>query len=285
MRNSFEVLGVAETATDAEIKSAFRKLAMDCHPDRHQGDKKKEEKFKEINEAYQNIGTSDNRLKYKNEQRFANMGPRGFHSNSFNFGGDEGIDGINDFINQFFSQGGFSGRPQPQQRRNRDINITIEVSLETLHKGTEIPVVFTHNNQPVNLSVKLPYGIEHGTRMRFQGHGDNTNQGLPPGDLYATIKINRHPIFSREQQHLLADITVDAIDAIVGAKLPFVCLDGKTETISVPAGTQHDSIIRVVNKGLPTSATSFGDLFLKISISIPKNVTSEQKKQLKKIFA
>jgi DnaJ-class molecular chaperone len=266
---------------------------MNCHPDRHQGDKQAEEKFKELNEAYQHVGDAKSRSEYDQLKKFGGRSPRGFaagnnaHDFSFNFNG-HGMGSFEDVISEFFNQNQFrsgSFTQQQQPKHNRDLNISIEISLETILSNKDIPISFDHNGRKINLSAKLPIGVAHGTRMRFPGHGDNNIQGVPPGDLYAVIKIQNHPIFKREHQNLLAELKVDAFDAIVGAKLPFKCLDGNLAQVDVPSGTQHGSIIRVAGKGLPTHTVgNHGDLYLTISIVIP-TLNNKQIRHLKKVIA
>jgi DnaJ-class molecular chaperone len=285
MKDYYETLGVANTASESEIKAAFRKKAKDCHPDRHPGDKQAEARFKDINEAYQHIGDTKSKAEYDSMRKFGGRMPKGFtaggpHNFHFNFNGND-MGNIDDLINAFFDQGGpgFRGGPftQQQQKRNRDLNITIEIGLEIILNNKDIPISFEHNGRKINLSAKLPIGIEHGTKMRFPGHGDNSIQGVPPGDLYAIINIQKHPIFRRERQNLLAELKIDAFDAILGAKLPFKCLDGNTVNVDIPRGTQHGSIVRVIGKGLPMqTAGVFGDLYLNITIIIPTNLNNEQ---------
>jgi curved DNA-binding protein len=292
MRDCYETLGVTDTASETEIKTAFRKLAMDCHPDRHAGDKQAEARFKELNEAYQHVGDAKSRADYDNSKKFNGRIPRGFntggqHDFHFNFNSG-GMGNFEDIINEFFAQaqrGGAYNQQQQRPTKNRDLNISIEITLETIMNNKDIPISFDHNGRKINLSASLPIGVEHGTRMRFPGHGDNSISGIPPGDLFAVIKIHNHPIFKRERQNLFAEFKVGAFDAILGAKVPFRCLDGNIVQVDVPIGTQHGSVVRVAGKGLPMHTVgNFGDLYLNVSITIPTNLNNEQIKDLKKII-
>ena len=294
MTDFYSTLGVAETATDAEIKAAFRKLAMEHHPDKNQGNDAAEAKFKEINEAYQTLSDANKRAEYDQIRRYGGQpgggrGPQGFNFNQheFHFDFNGGPGNVDDIIRQFFHQNGFNRGPFGQQRpqRNRDLNVAIEVSLEDVLTGKDIPLTFDNNGTSVNIVVRIPAGVEHGVRMRFQGHGDSSIHNIPPGDLYVTINITRHSVFRRERSSLHAEMKIDAIDAILGHSFDFICIDGNVINIDIPAGTQHGNVLRVTNKGMPNyqQPDKRGDLFLTVMIVIPKDLADDQIKNLKKI--
>lgn len=300
MKDFYKILGVAETATEADIKAAFRKLAIAHHPDKNQGDPDSEAKFKEVNEAYQNLGDEKKRAEYDAMRRYGGMpgggfqgNPRGFsngtHEFHFDFGAGPGMGDVNDIIDQFFRQQGFGGHPFRQQRapRNRDINVMIEVSLEDVFAGKDVPLTFDNNGTTINIVARIPAGVENGTRMRFQGHGDSSIPNIPPGDLYVTINIAQHAIFKRDRVSLQADLNIDAIDAILGHTYDFNCIDGSKIRIDIPAGTQHGSMLRVQGKGMPAyqQPNKRGDMFITVSIVVPKDLSDIHVKALKKIAA
>lgn len=286
MQDHYSTLGVSETATDDEIKSAFRKLAMKYHPDRNPGDNSAEEQFKKINDAYSVLSDRQKRAEYDNVRRYGgsfnnNGGHQHFH---FNF---DHMGSIDDVINQFFSQNGF-GHPFGQQiRRNRDLQFSVEITLEDAFLGKDLPIAFKANGQDVSVVVRIPAGIEHGTRMRFQGYGDKSIQNLPPGDLYVTINIYNHPRFRREGPHLHCTLNVDALEAAVGTNLEIDCIDGQKISVAIQPGTQTGTAIRVRQRGMVIrqNTSQRGDLIVNVHITTPQNLTTEQTDLLKTIIS
>jgi DnaJ-class molecular chaperone len=292
MNDFYEILGVPETASDDEIKSAFRKLAKTHHPDLNPGNKESEAKFKEINQAYQTLSDTKKKAEYDQIRKYGGIDSRmnGFSGNPHEFHFEfNNIDmgNVDDLINQFFGQGAGFRNPfgRNQQRRNRDINIKVEITLEDILNDKDVPLAFEHQGKQINLIAKIPCGIENNTRMRFHGYGENNIQGIPSGDLYVTIFIANHSIFKREKQNLYAELTINAFDAMLGCNLPFTCIDGSKITINIPAGTQYGSLLRIPGKGLPfyQQLAKRGDMILSIVITIPKNLMPAQIKDLQKI--
>lgn len=282
MDNHYSTLGIAETASQEEIKAAYRKLAMQYHPDRNPGNASAEENFKKINSAYAEIGDPDSRARYDQMRRFGGNqgnpwqqanGPFGFN---FHFGGG---DDINDILNQFFSQAGF---PQHHARpRNRDFSLNLQLTLEEAFAGKQTPVQFNVNGQDHNLTVNIPAGIDNGTRIRYQGHGDRSIPGAPPGDLYINVQILEHARFQRSGPHLAVEETINAIDAMLGCEIPFRCIDGEIVNVKIPAGTQPGTVIRLREKGMPTKPGQYrGDCQIHVSISIPTNLRDIDKDHL-----
>ena len=278
MQDHYSTLGVAENATDEDIKSAFRKLAMKHHPDKNQGDPGAEEQFKSINEAYSVLSDRQKRAEYDHIKKhgggaqFHHGGAQHFH---FNF---DHMGNVDDIIQQFFSQNGF-GHPFAQQtRRNRDLQFGVEITLEDAYNGKDLPIAFNANGQDVNVVVRIPPGIEHGTRMRFQGYGEKSIPNLPPGDLYVTINIYNHPRFRREGPHLHCILNLDALEAVVGTTVELDCIDNTKVNVNIPAGTQHGTALRVRQKGMPVrqNPTQQVDLILNVSITVPRNLSAEQ---------
>lgn len=287
MDNHYSTLGVAENASQEEIKAAYRKLAMKYHPDRNPGNAAAEENFKKINTAYAEVGESDARARYDQMRQFGGGqgnpfqgggGPFGFN---FGFGGG---DDINDIINQFFHQAGFS--QQHARPRNRDFTFNLHLSLEEAFTGKQTPVQFNVNGQDYNLTVNIPAGIDNGTRIRYQGHGDRSVPNVPPGDLYIQVQILEHPTFQRHGPHLIANISVNALDAILGCEMDLKCIDGNTVKLTIPEGTQHGATIRLRERGMPTRASGHprGDCMVNININIPTNLTDADKTAIRAII-
>lgn len=289
MQDHYSTLGLGESASADEIKKAYRKLAMQFHPDKNPGDASAEERFKQINEAYATLGDQAKRSEYDQMRRFGGANPGmgggfGAHDFHFSFGGDPGFDNINDVINRFFRQNGF-GEPFGQQhhpRKNRDLQMSVEITLEEAFSGKDLPIGFKANGQDVNLVVRIPAGVENGTRMRFNGHGDRSQAGLPPGDLYVTINVYPNPIFRREGPHLHTDIRVDALEAAVGCTMELNCIDGGRISINVPAGSQNGTTMRIRERGMPIRGSNAhrGDLLVYIIIDVPRDLSPEHLSQL-----
>lgn len=283
MQDYYSTLGVNENASDDEIKSAFRKLAMKHHPDKNPGDAAAEEQFKKINEAYSTLSDRQKRAEYDNMKRYGgaqNFGHGGAQHFHFNF---DHMGSIDDVIQQFFAQNGFGHPFAQQQRKNRDLQFSVEITLEDAFVGKDLPIAFKTNGQDVNVVVRIPPGIEHGTRMRFQGYGEKSIPGLPPGDLYVTINIFNHAVFRRDGPHLHYNLNLDVLDAIVGTSCEINCIDNSKISVNIPAGMQHGMAVRVREKGMPVrqNPTQRGDLIVTIQLVVPKNLSPEQMNTLK----
>lgn len=281
MQNHYETLGVGEDASQDQIKAAFRKLAMEHHPDRNRDNPAAEERFKQINEAYATLQDPQTRAQYDHQRKFGG-GPGGnpfqqqgfdFH---FNFGGD-----INDIINQFFN-GGFG----PRQARNRDYTFNLHISLEDAFTGKQMPVQFNANGQNYNLNVSIPAGIDNGARIRYQGYGDKSNPNVPPGDLYVQIQILEHSVFVRRGPNLQTEVKIDALEAAVGCDRDIKCIDGQTLRVQIPAGTQPDSVIRLKERGMPVHANrpERGDCMVIVKVNVPKDLSDADKNTIREIL-
>lgn len=286
MDDHYNTLGVAENASEDDIKKAFRKLAMQHHPDKNPGNREAEERFKKINDAYGILGDRNKRAEYDQIRKHGGSRQQwdqhGFH---FNAGGFTNID---DMIRQFFNQNGFDQDPFGfnNPRRNRDLQMSIEMSLEDAFTGKDVPVRFNNNGHDVNVVVKIPRGVENGIRMRFQGYGDKSVQGIPPGDLYITVIIQPHPTFHRDGPHLHTEIKVDAFEAMLGINREITCIDGGTISLNIPAGTQVGSVLRVKGRGMPLrqNQAQRGDLMATIGIVIPANLSDAHRAEVLRIL-
>ena len=288
METHYTTLGVAENASQDEIKAAYRKLAMKYHPDRNPGDAAAEEQFKKINSAYAEIGESDARSKYDQMRQFGGgqgnpFGHGGFEFN-FGFGGPGG--GIEDIINQFFHQQGFGNPHAQRQQRNRDFTFNLHLSLEEAFSGKQTPVQFNVNGQDYNLTVNIPAGIDNGTRIRYAGHGDKSIPNVPAGDLYINVLILEHPRFHRNGPHLITTIQVDALDACIGTELEFECIDGQKIKVTIPEGTQPGNQLQVKGRGMPVRAGGQprGELIITIDVRIPTGLSPADKQDIKNIL-
>jgi curved DNA-binding protein len=304
-RNYYETLGVAKTATADEIKSAFRKLARKHHPDLAKDKKVAEEKFKEINEAYEVLGNPENRKKYDTyganwSQAAAGSGggrargpaasgmPGGFgNMGGFGQGGGEdfqfGGTGYSDFFEQFFgtrrgggdrSGFGFQGSPQ----RGSDIEADLLVTLEEVLHGATRQVSFrkSGSEKVQTYTVKIPQGVHEGQRIRLAGQGAAGSQNGAPGDLYLCMKLQQHPDFYFENSDAYHDLEIPAWQAVLGGELTIPVPEGRVK-LKIPAGTEGGKKFRIPRKGLPIRDGGRGDFFAVVTIAIPTELSPEKK--------
>lgn len=265
----YAALGLQRGASDEDIKKAYRKLAMKHHPDRG-GDEKK---FKEISTAYDALTNPE-------KKRIIDMGgdPNaqpgmggGFNQGPFEF--HFGTGDLNDLFGNFGFGGGFN-----RARKNKSLNINVEVTLEDVLKGKDINAeVSIPGGQRKMINIAIPPGIESGQQIRYEGMGDNSISNLRPGDLLVNVMIRPHPVFAREGNNLIMERELSVWDAMLGTAIDINTLDGKTLSINIPAGTQPETMMRITGEGLPHMRTrQRGNLFLKIKVTIPKNLNQNQ---------
>lgn len=300
-KDYYSILGVNKDATQDEIKKAYRKLAKKYHPDANPNNKKAEEKFKEVSEAYEVLGDPDKRKKYDafgsrvNFQDGFDFDPEsyGFGNNvryeyRTNAGGD-----YSDFFKSFFGEDGFDlgsifGGFGSQQRRKRypakgrDIESVIEISPEEAFAGVEKNISIRTRTGDRSLSFKIPKGVKDGEKNRLKGQGDPGTNGGSNGDLYLIVKFKKGGRFEIEGKDLFTTLDVMPWDAALGGEKPVDTLDGKI-LIKIPPGIQTDSKIRVSGKGYIDRSGLRGDLYIKIRIVNPKTIDSEVKKLYEKL--
>ena len=281
MSSHYETLGVSESASPVEIKSAYRKLAMQWHPDRNPGDAAAEARFKDISAAYEVVGDDAKRQEYDQQRRAPPPGAgMNWHAN---VGGNGHID---DVLSQFFSQSGFGGFRQQQPQRNRDVTLNMTIGLEEAFTGKQAPIQFnTPSGRKVELVINIPTGVDDGVRIRFQGQGDHGNTSLPPGDLYIMITIADHLIFSRNGSNLIASARIDVIDAVIGTKHRISNIDGQVMDVTIPPGTQHGATMRIPGRGMPNgpNATKRGDLLVVVTVVVPAGLSVENMDALRDV--
>jgi DnaJ-class molecular chaperone len=273
----YDTLGVNQNASQDEIKAAFRKLAGQHHPDRG-GD---QAKFKEINEAYNNLGDPNKRAQYDQQMRggfnpFAQQGagnPFEFH---FNMGGGHPFD-----MNDIFSQFGFQSR---NTVRNRNLRVEVEVDfLSTLNPQQKV-VQYPTSQGPETIQLDLPAGLENNTMFSVNGRGDNSHTNLPRGALEVLIRVAGHPRFQRMNEHVLEDITIDSFQAIIGHTIQLQTPMGKTIELTIPAGTQHGAQFAVTDEGFPRPNGTRGKYIIRVAVLTPTALTSDQLNLLAEIM-
>jgi len=290
-RDYYEVLGVSKLATADEIKRAFRKLARKHHPDLAKDKKTAEEKFKEINEAYEVLSNPENRKKYDsygaNWSQVAsqqNTRATGNQSGGFSGMGEEfhfGGTGYSDFFEQFFGtrQGGMNVRGfEESLQQGRDVEADILVTLqEVLHGATRTISLRKGPSEKIQTyTVKIPQGVHEGQRIRLAGQGSSTRASGVPGDLYLRVKLQQHPDFSFEGSSIFYDLEMPAWQAVLGGELMIPTPDGRAK-LKIPAGTENGKKFRIPHRGLPDTSGRRGDFFAITNITIPKNLSKEEK--------
>jgi curved DNA-binding protein len=305
-KDYYETLGVPRTASDDEIKKTFRKLARQYHPDVARDKKKAEEKFKEINEAYEVLSDPAKRKKYDelgaNWKSGADFHPppgwenftggqafrgRSAGAEEFHFGGT----GFSDFFEQLFGsrmRGGAGGfgraagfEDEEFAERGRDIEGDILVTLEEVMRGSVRTVNVRHtvgrSIKTETHQVKIPPGVTEGQKLRLAGRGETGAGGGAAGDLYLRVRLARHPDFEVEDHNLIYEAELAPWEAVLGVNLSVPALDGRVN-IKIPPGTQNGQKLRVRARGLPARDGTRGDLFVVTKIAVPSKVTDSEKK-------
>jgi molecular chaperone DnaJ len=342
----YEVLAVSRDASDQELKSAYRKLALQFHPDRNPGDQAAEEKFKEASEAYQVLCDPDKRAAY-DRYGHAGLGGQGFSGSPFGGGIDIG-DLFGDLFGEMFSVGGGGQRGTSRQQRGDDLRFDLAIDFEAVLFGVETEVrirrletcVACHGvgsasgrgpslctqcqgrgqiryqqgffavaracnacggagqliadpcalcrgearaPKEFKLNVKVPPGVEDGTRIRYSGEGDIGRAGGPKGDLYVVLAIRPHEFFERDGRNLRCLIPISFPQAALGAEIEILAIDGPA-SLKIPEGTESGREIHVRGRGVPfLNDKGKGDLIVKVVVQIPRKLSRPQRELIGKL--
>ncbi len=361
-RDYYEILGVNKNATDDELKKAYRKLAKKYHPDANPDNKKEAEaKFKEVNEAYENLSDPQKRRMY---DQFGTVDPQGFGGAGGPFGGQGGyysysssdfgdFGDLGDIFSSFFG-GGFGGRTSSRRqtgpKKGADLNLGMEITFEQAFLGVEKEVIITRDDtceichgsgakpgtskmkcttcngtgqvtqvqntilgqmqtrrtcttchgtgeiikepcetcrgkgtvrkQP-KIKVKIPAGIDDNQTIVLRGEGEPGEKGGPKGDLYITVKIKRHNIYTRKGNNVLCEVPITITQATLGAELEIPMVDGSKEKYKIPEGTQTGTKFTLRNKGFKSvNSSSVGDFVFTVTVQTPKRLSKEQRELL-----
>jgi len=308
-RDYYATLGVGKTASDADIKRAYRKLARKYHPDLNPGDKTAEAKFKEVNEAHEVLGDPDKRRKYDelgaNWRAYEQAPPPGAGGWSPPFAGGQpgggtyrtmtpeemeelfgNQDPFSDFFHTFF--GGAGGRSTEQGRRGRsarpargrDVESTVDLTLEEAFTGTTRRISIRHDGHARTVEVRIPAGAKDGARVRAAGEGGAAPPGGAAGDLFLSVRVLPHPRFERRGQDLYTRISVPITAAVLGGEVDVPTIAGGTLRLKVPELTGSGRVFRLRGHGMPTvgKPTERGDLYATAEVLVPTRLTTEQRK-------
>jgi curved DNA-binding protein len=290
-KDYYKSLGVAKSASKEEIRSSFRRLARQYHPDVTGNEPKAEERFKEINEAYEVLSDPEKRRKYDALGNRWSPGrggtaPRGWpgrashgrrNDGDFDFGGT----GFSDFFEQYFGSehAGFGKGTSQSNARGMDVEADIMVTLEEVVRGS-VRAITVRNRESHAMTkqfkIKVPKGVLDGQKLRLTGKGEVGQGGV--GDLYLRVKYASHPDFRVTDGHLHVETSVAPWDAVLGACLPSRTL-GSVVQVRIPPGTQSGQILRLKSKGLPQGNTQIGDLYIHLKVLLPKSLNQEEKRQ------
>jgi len=269
----YKTLGVQRGATDSEIKKAYRSLAMKHHPDRG-GDPKV---FQDIQAAYDTLSDPGKRQEYDNPQ------PQ-MHGDPFAGGGVP--PGFEDVFRFFGGGGDFGPFFRASRPQNRSVQLQASVTLEDAFHGKELVVnVRLPSGREQMINVKIPAGVHDGVNLRLAGMGDDSMQHAPRGDVIVHITIIPHTKFTRQGDDLVQEVTIDAIEAMLGKDITIDTIDGKQFTGNIPSGTQPDSILGIGGLGMPNmnNTRARGRMLLKIKVEVPV-LSPKQQEILKSIW-
>ncbi len=313
-KDYYATLGVAKTASDKEIKQAYRKLARKYHPDVNPGDSSAEARFKELNEANEVLGDPAKRKKYDElganwrmyeqaqaqgggpagggpfaggQWRYAPGGggfrPMSDADVSDMFGGDDSP--FSDFFRTFFggaepSAGARRGRTRATRARTgRDVEHELELDLENALHGSVQRLGIRHDGETRNVEVRIPAGVIDGSRVRVGGEGERGSGGASSGDLYLRIKLRPHPRFEPKGRDLYTKVRIPVPSAVLGGEVEVLTLAGKPLRLKVPPSTQSGQVFRLRGHGLPASGTdgTAGDLYATVEVAIPQAISDEER--------
>lgn len=318
-KDYYQILGVSRTASEKEIKQAYRRLARKHHPDLNPSDKSAEDKFKEINAAYEVLSNPEKRKKYDQfgeqweyAEQFAKAGGQERIRRDFGKGGTTfeygDLSGFGDIFSNLFGDSGIGSRMRGP-RRGQDIESPVEVTLEEAYHGstrmmqlqTEEPCTACGGTGRVGdrvcticngtggklitkrLEVKIPAGVRDGSRIRIAGEGGPGHAGGSKGDLYLVAKVVPHKIFERKGDDIYTEFSVPLATAILGGEVRLPTLNGNI-SLKIPPETQNSKVFRMAGKGMPRIGNNkFGNMFAKVKVVLPTNLTEEEKKLFERL--
>ncbi|HEX3653428.1 MAG TPA: DnaJ C-terminal domain-containing protein [Rhizomicrobium sp.] len=298
MSDPYSVLGVSKTASEAEIKKAFRSLAKKYHPDTKSGDAAAQKKFQEISAAYEILGDKEKRGKFDRGEIDANGNPRGFDPRAHGFeggpfGGPGGPGGhqyswssdgntaegfrAEDIFSELFGGGLGGGRRGggKRPRAGESYEVSATVSFEEAARGGTRRVYMPDGRE---VDVRIPVGLRDGQQIRLKGQGGEGRNGGPRGDVLLNVSVAPHPYLTRDGNNLRMDLPVTLQEAVLGGKVTVPTLTGSV-TLSVPANSNSGSVLRLKGKGIPAHGSeAAGDLYVKLVVTLPDRADPDLRK-------
>jgi len=316
-RDFYDVLGVSKSASADDIKRAHRKLVRKYHPDVNKNSKQAEEKFKEVQEAYDVLSDETKRRNYDqyghagvgagagaggpgfdpfaSARHSAEQGRRagtytwqtgpGVTVEDFDLN-DLGEGGIGSIFEQFFGRGGGAGRAgargraRPQPQRGADVEYPVTLTFEQAARGTNLPLQINREGKIETIDVKIPPGVKDASRVRIKGRGEQTSHG-DHGDLFIITSVRPHPYYRREGLDVVMDLPVSVYEALLGTKVTVPTLDGPV-TLTIPPGTSSHSKLRIKERGI-FRGDEKGDQLVSIKVIVPRHLDDEDKLMLEKL--
>jgi DnaJ-class molecular chaperone len=314
-KDYYSTLGVAKTATQKELKQAYRKLARKHHPDVNPGDKSAEGRFKEINEAYEVLGDPAKRKKYDelgaNWRMYEQAGaggapPRGGQpAGAWNVPSDGApggggfrtmteeemremfgdADPFSDFFHTFFGggsvqdRGARAGAGRGRPRKGRDVEHEIELGLEDAYHGVTRRLSIKLDGHARTVDVRIPPGVGDGSRVRVTGEGEHGAAGAQSGDLYLRIRVAPHATFERKGKDLYTRVAIPLTTAVLGGEAEVPTLSGKSLRLKIPPGTQNAQVFRLKGHGMPAigKPDEHGDLYATVDVQLPRQLTADER--------
>ena len=304
-RDYYRTLGVSKTASAEELKKAFRKLARKYHPDVNPGDKAAENRFKELNEAYEVVGDAEKRVKYDElganwkmyetaqaagGNPFGSGRPfgTGFRTVSKKdsrdmFGGDP----FSDFFQMYFGGGArtSAGQNRGSRRRGRDAEHELILTLEQSYTGVTQRLQLASGGRKHPVDIRIPAGIGDGARVRVAGEGELGSAGGEAGDLFLLIKQAAHPVYERKGHDLYIKVNVPVTTAVLGGQVKVPTIDGRTVRLKIPTTIKQGQIFRVKGEGMPSlrKTGARGHLYATANVQLPTELTKEARKHYEAI--
>ncbi|MFV1958457.1 MAG: DnaJ C-terminal domain-containing protein [Planctomycetota bacterium] len=300
--NFYEVLGVSESATEEEIRDAYRKLAVKYHPDKNPGDKKAEEKFKELGQAYDVLSDPGKRAQYDQQLRMG-VPPGGFPGGAGGYAGPGGFGGFGRFqgmstdeiLRKFGDLFGdaFAGgdaevtspfervrvrRGKPMPRRGRDVEASVTVPFRAAALGDKVDVTLHDSRGKRTLSIRIPEGSVDGATLRLRGQGEPGRAGGPAGDLFLRVHAEPDPVFRLRGNDIEADLPVPAPIAVLGGKVKTRTIQGKEGSVTIPPGTNSGKLLRLRGHGIRG-----GDHLARVVVIIPEHPTEKARELYEKL--
>jgi curved DNA-binding protein len=313
-KDYYAALGVAKTASEKEIKQAFRKLARKYHPDVNPGDTAAESRFKEINEAYEVLGDPAKRRKYDElganwrlyEQAEAQGGGAPFAGQWHTASGGPGGGGyrtmtpeemetlfgdanpFSDFFTTFFGGEGFTGTGtggragrsgRSRQRPGRDIEHELGLTLEDAYHGATRRLTLKQDGHARTVDVRIPAGVGDGSRVRVSGEGEHGTAGAAAGDLYLRVRLAAHPVFERKGRDLYVQVPLSPATAVVGGEAEVQTMTGRPARLRIPPLTQNGQVFRLKGYGMPAvgKPDEKGDLYARVDVQLPTRLSPSER--------